>query len=492
MTIPFDSIPSALRVPIVAVEINGSRAQQGPATLPYRALLIGQKLAAGTATADTAVQITNADQAVALAGRGSLLHRMARKWFDANKAVPVFLGVLADDAAGVAATGTVTVTGPATADGTLSLYVGGELVRVAVTSGMTATQIATAIAAVIGSTSGSTNYAVKATSALGVVTLTAHHKGAAGNELDLRVNYRDGEALPAGVTVTLVAFTGGTTNPLMTNLIANLGDSWFQIVAHPYTDATSLTAIENEMASRWGPTRSVDGLAITAKADSFANVAALGLTRNSKHSCIVRTNDSPTPPPEYAAQVAAVVALSAQNDPALPLQTLALPTVLAPRELDRDQMFSERNVLLFDGISTTLVAAGGVVQLERLITTYRTNAAGSSDTAYLSAETMLTLMYLRYSFRARVATKFSRFKLASDGTPVRSGQQIVTPKIMKAEAITWFHDMENLGLVENFDQFKNDLVVERDATDPNRLNVLLPPDVINQLVVTAAQVQFLL
>jgi hypothetical protein len=39
--------------------------------------------------------------------------------------------------------------------------------------------------------------------------------------------------------------------------------------------------------------------------------------------------------------------------------------------------------------------------------------------------------------------------------------------------------MEELGLVENFDQFKTDLVVERNASDPNRLDFLLPPDIIN-------------
>jgi phage tail sheath gpL-like len=50
--------------------------------------------------------------------------------------------------------------------------------------------------------------------------------------------------------------------------------------------------------------------------------------------------------------------------------------------------------------------------------------------------------------------------------------------------------MEELGLVEGFDQFKADLVVERDALDANRLNFLLPPNLINQLVVTAAKVQF--
>ncbi len=77
MSIPFNSIPSSLRVPFVGVEFDATRAQQGPALLAYRALLIGQKLTAGTAEANAVVRCTSVDQAIALAGRGSMLHRQA-------------------------------------------------------------------------------------------------------------------------------------------------------------------------------------------------------------------------------------------------------------------------------------------------------------------------------------------------------------------------------------------------------------------------------
>jgi phage tail sheath gpL-like len=71
-----------------------------------------------------------------------------------------------------------------------------------------------------------------------------------------------------------------------------------------------------------------------------------------------------------------------------------------------------------------------------------------------------------------------------------AGQLVMTPKLGKAEAVGWFEDMQELGLVENVEQFIRDLVVERNAQDPNRLDFLLPPDLINQLMVVAAQVQF--
>src|ERR671929_346203 len=149
MSVSFNSVPSNLRVPFVAAEFNNSQAQQGPALLAYRALLIGQKVAAGTAAANALYKVTSADQVLTLAGRGSMLHRMAMKFFANNKVTEAWIGVLADNGAGVAATGTITVTGPATAAGTISLYLGGELVQVAVASGDVQNTIATNIAAAI-------------------------------------------------------------------------------------------------------------------------------------------------------------------------------------------------------------------------------------------------------------------------------------------------------------------------------------------------------
>lgn len=491
MSVSFNDVPSSLRVPFVTAEFDGSRASQGPALLPYRALLIGMKNSGGSAAANSLVKVTRADQLVALAGRGSQLHRMAQAWFAANQSTELWCGVLAEDAGGVAATGTLTIAGTPTAAGTLALYVGGRRITIPVATTDTPTTIATAIVAAVGNTSGLKDYAVKAANAAGVVTFTAHHKGLEGNEIDIRVNYLDGDALPAGITATVVAMASGTVNPVLTGLITAMGDQWFHVIAHPFTDSISLTAIENELLSRSGPLRMIDGVAFTAKAGTFGTVSALGAGRNSRHSSIVRTNGSPTPPSEYAANVAAVVAYYSQIDPARPLQTLPLVWVKAPPEASRDTN-NERNLLLFSGIATTRVAAGDVVQIERLITTYQLSAAGSADTAYLDVTTVLTLMYGRFTFRNRIASRYPRHKLANDGTRVGAGQAVITPLIGKAEAIAWFREMEELGLFEGFDQFKRDLVVERNASDPNRLDFLLSPDLVNQLIVGAAKIQFLL
>lgn len=495
MTIAFDGIPTTTRIPFVFAEFNASQAQKGPAILAYKGLIIGQKLSTGTWTADTVNRATSVEQAIIGGGRGSIIHRQALGWFASNKSTEAWFGVLADNGAGVSATGTIVFTAAATAAGTIAFYLGGERVTVAVASGAATTTMATDTAAAINALP---DLPVTAGVASSTVTLTFRHKGLVGNTYDVRTNYRDGEALPAGVAMTITAVgavVAGTTNPTLTSLIAAMSDLWFQVWSHPYTDATSLTAIETELSSRFGPTRSIDGVAITSSSGSFATLSALGSGRNSQHSSIVaQPGASPlTPPMEFAAEVAALVAKHGAADPARPFQTLAMSRALGVVETDQ---FSndERNLLLFAGVATTKRVTGGTVQLERIITTYRTSPSGATDTAYLDATTLLTLLYARYNWRNRIQLRYPRHKLASDSTtPLPPGQPIMTPQLGRGEALLWFRDMEQLGLFEGaaFDQFEQDLVCERNGTDPNRLDWLLSPDLINSLIGAAAQIRFI-
>jgi phage tail sheath gpL-like len=489
MSIGFNAIPPTLRVPFVAVEFDNTKAQQGPALLAYRALLIGQKTASGTATADTAVRVTSVEQVIPLAGRGSMLHRQALSWFAVNKSTELWIGVLSDNGAGVAATGTIAVTGTATASGTIVLYLGGERVTVGVTVGDVQNTIATNINAAINN---ALDLPVTSTVATNTVTVAFRHKGTVGNTYDMRHSFNSGEALPAGVTLVITQLASGTTNPTLTNLIASVTDIWFQIWAHPYVDATSLAALEGELLLRFGPLRMQDGIAITATSGSFSTLTTLGAGRNSQQSLIFAPpGASPlTPPWEMAAENAGLIAFYGAADPGRPFQTLALVRSL-PTALTDQWSIDERNQFLGTGIATTkLNPTATGVQLERAITTYRTSASGASDTSYLDATTMLTLAYLRYSFRVLFQTKYPRHKLGDDDVVYAPGQPIITPKMGKGEAFGWFKQMQSLALVQNFDQFKRDLVVERNTVDRNRLDFLLPPTVINQLIVTGAQIQF--
>ncbi len=484
MTISFNQIPIDIRTPGHYIEFDNTRALQGLPAIQHKILAIGQRLTAGTVAQGVPKRILSAAQAEEFFGRGSMLHAMLKALKEANSYTECWAVALDDAGAGVQASGTITAGGAPTESGTLNLYIAGQRVQVGVTSGQTTTQVAAAIAAAINA---DTSLPVTAAAAVAVATLTARHKGEAGNAIDVRANYFFGDRTPKGLTVTIVAMAGGTTNPDVATAITAIGAEQYHTMIFPYTDASNLGKIETELSSRWGPMVQKEGHAFSAASGTHGTLTTLGDSRNGPHLTILGLGKSPTPPWVGAAVAGAVDAY--EPDPARPRQTLELPGVLAPAEADRYTR-DERNLHLYDGISTFIVDAGGRVLIERLITTYKTNSFGVQDISYLDIETMRTLAYLRYSVRSRIALKFPRHKLANDGTRYGAGQAIVTPQIIRAELLALFRQWEDAGLAEGFDQFKTDLIVERNTTDPNRVDAVIPPDVINQFRTFAAQVQF--
>lgn len=480
MTIP------QLRAPFVYVEFDPSRAFVGPSILAYKVLLIGQRISSGARPELQLDKVTSYEEAVALYGSGSNLARMFKAWFAGNRYTEVYGISQDDDGAGVAATGSFAITGTATAVGSFVGYIDGERFPVAVTVGMTAAQIGDALVAAVGS-----EVAVTIANVTGTATTTSKNLGESGNGIDLRINYNAGEELPAGISCVVTAMSSGANNPDIADVITAIGDTWFNVMCAPYYDATNLTAIEAELLSRFGPLRMIDGQYISSRRGTISELATFGNGRNSQFVEIPHCTASPTSTFEFAAAWTAQIAQEAQNDPARPFQSLALTGVLPPVELERFTL-EENNALLYDGISTFYVDNGGIVRIQRAITMYQTNAIGAADIAYLDANTMFTLMYLRYDFRTQILTRYPRAKLADDGVQVGPGQQVMTPLLGKSEAINIFRDWETLGLVENIDQFKQDLICQRSIADPNRLEWIIPPDLMNQFRVGAAVIQFLL
>ncbi|GAB3441070.1 phage tail sheath subtilisin-like domain-containing protein [Insolitispirillum peregrinum] len=486
MTISFNQISASLRTPGVYVEFDNSKAVQGLALDVTRPLMLGQMLTSGSATALMPVRVTSAAQAVRLFGRGSMLAQMVAAWKTANSDSDLWVMPLADNSAGQAASGTITVSGTPTAAGTLALYVAGQRVQVAIAAGQSTATVATAIAAAINADA---DLIVTASATTTVVTLTCRHKGQVFNGLDLRLNYYPGESTPSGLGIAFTTVNGGSGNPDLTDALAALGDVQYHHLCSPYADVANLVLLEDEFGSRWDGMRQIEGQVWTATVGSHSSLSTLGASRNSEVLSILGVQGSPTPVWVIAAIYTAVAIKALDNDPARPLQTLVLTGMLAPSESLRFTR-TERNLLLFDGISTFTVAADGTCAIERAITTYQVNSSGLPDPSYLDVETLATLAVLRRTMRSRLAQKFPRHKLANDGTNYGIGQAIVTPSLLRAELIALAREWETRGWVENIDDFKDQLIVERNADDANRVDAVIPPDLINQLRVFAGQVQF--
>src|SRR3989338_199329 len=488
MSISFNQIPNDRRVPFVYIEFDNSRAVTGPQTQPYKILHIGQRIATGTKPALIPVQVTSLDQASSYFGAGSVLHKMLQGHFENHTSTESWGLPLDDVSASVKASGQFTVGGMATESGILSVYIGGQRIQSAVTLGNTAVQVATILKAALDA---ATDSSVTATLANATVTVTAKNGGEIGNFIDLRHSYYDGEKIPAGLTLTMTPMASGAGNPDVNPAFTAIGSEQYNVIVVPYTDQANLTKIDTELSHRWGPITQDDGIAIAVSNIAYANLVSLGNAQNSPHLSIVEAFKHPTLPWQIAGAVGAVVASYGSIDPARPFQTLPLNGILSPQVGER-LTHDERNLLLYDGISTLYADTGGKVRIELMITTYKTNAFGAADSSYLDVNTILTLSYLRYDLRNYILRKYPRHKIANDGTRFGPGQAIVTPKLMKAEIIAKFREWEGIGLVEDISQFKNDLIVERHASDPNRLDVMMPPNLVNQLIVTAAQIGFVL
>lgn len=484
--INFNSIPADIRVPGQYIEFDSSRAVSGLPPIENRVLIIGQKLAAGSAAALSIQPVIEASEAIALFGRGSMAARMVAAYKKVDRFSAVHVIAMDDIVGGTLASGTITVAGPATAAGTIALMVAGVAVAVNVANAASANTIATAIAAAI---TAKLDLPVTAAAAAAVVTVTARHKGTAGNMIDLRHSHFASEALPAGVTLAIVAMAAGATDPDIDTVWAVIGDNTFRTIVLGFSEAATLTKVKAELDDRWGPLRMLESVAYGARSGTQGALAAFGAALNSELISMIGTGKSPTWSAEAAAIYAAAAGYHSAIDPARPLHTLQLTGMVAPKDEDRFTR-AQREALLRDGIATYTADQAGTARIERAITTYQTDALGIEDIAYLDLESVTTLGYLRASLRARIATKFPRHKLADDGTAFGPGQAIVTPKILRAEIIALAREWEDGGLVEGLDQFVADLIVERSVSDPNRVNALIPPDIVNQFRSFAAAIQF--
>ncbi|AXK61539.1 phage tail protein [Burkholderia sp. IDO3] len=489
MTVPFKQIPQNVRTPLFFAEIDNSRANT--AVTNQRALLIGP-MTTGAATANIPLLSAGTGDANTQFGANSILALMAAQYRQNDQFGELWCLPIADAVGAVAATGSIAFTVAPTANGTISLYIADQLVSVPVTQGMTTAQIATAVAAAINLIPSMPATAAATTS---TVTLTADNKGLVGNDIDIRFNKQGaagGEVLPTGLAATITAMASGATNPTLTTALGNLLDMPFDFIACAFTDTTSMDAIKaflNDSTGRWSWQQQVFGHAFYAYRGTWGSLTTFGTARNNQHETVMGFNDSPTPSWQWAAAVAAVTAVSVRADPGIPMQTVALTGISAPPLQSRFNL-SQRNTLLYDGVSTFTVADDGTVAIENLITTYQTNAFGQPDNSYLEIETMFLLAYVLRRLRTLVTSKYARVKLAADGTRFAPGSAIVTPKIIKADQIAEYRQMEYEGYVQGSDIFAQALIVEQNASNPNRVDVLWPGTLINQLRIFALLAQF--
>ncbi|MDU1063059.1 MAG: phage tail sheath C-terminal domain-containing protein [Leclercia adecarboxylata] len=493
MSVSFNTTPaSGVLVPLFYAEMDNSQANTATATQPT--VIIGYALKDAEITKNALTLVSSVSELKRIAGRGSQLARMVEAYRNIDASGQLWVLPVYDD--GRKAKGAIYVTGKATGAGVISLYIGKDRVQTPVSVGDEPLAIMTAIVSSINE-----NQDLPVTAELETVedstsiALIAKNEGLCGNEMLITHNYRGsmgGESTPAGVLVYIGQMSEGSGSPDFTMAFEALGDEDADFIAFPFNDSFSLDEMAlamNDSTGRWAPGRQSYGHVYSAKIDDAPNLQSYGVTRNDQHMTLAGFEYyTQMCADELAAMVTARNAVFIRADPARPTQTGQLNGAL-PAPIGQRFNRTLRNTLLGSGIATCY-AQGSNVFIERAVTTYQKNAYGEKDTSYLDSETLHTSAYVLRALETCVTSKYGRHKLANDGTRYGAGQAIVTPSVIKAEMCAQYQAMEEAGIVENFELFKKYLVVERSATDPNRINVLFPPDYINQLRVFALVNQF--
>ncbi len=473
----------------VFIEVDPTKAVTSLPKMPRKVLVLGQRLPGAQVPALTPDRQQNGESTAQAHGRGSVSHVMMMA-IDKVKAmygdIDTWVVSMDDLAAGVAAAGTMTFTGSVTRAGTLQVYVGGVLVRCAATVGDTAATLASKITAAINL---NTDLPVAAVAAGAVVTVTCTNKGEVGNGMELSYRYYDEDTLPLGIRLTCLPLSGGTGNPDVAAALASIADEQFYTIIMPFTDSANLTAVEADMDGRWGGMSMKTGHVFTAINGSMSTLTTWGAARNSPHCTTWGLRGSPTWSPARLAAFAATCEASGARHPAMPLRSLEVPGVKAPRPKDRFSR-SERELLLIDGISSTIVDSGSKVILECVITNYQKNTMGFDDESLLRLETKWTVDYYRYAHRQNIALKFPRCILVDDDTNISPDLPHVKASMLQAECYALDKRLEYVGIIENPAKNKDKYRFLRSEADKDRVNAILPPNITNQFVTFAGAVQY--
>ncbi|EGN3943371.1 phage tail protein, partial [Salmonella enterica] len=286
----FNEIQSDNRIPLVEIEFDNSMAVVGTPAPHQRVLMFGQanlkdSKVDGTGALDTPVRITRDAQAVSLFGRGSMLAWMVKEFIAINPDTELY--VIAQGAGtGNADAGSLTLSGTATGDGVLSVYVGGRRYQVAVAGGQKGKALADRLAALINADRDAPFTAVSAAPAgadvgadASVVSLTARFISECAAH-DIRLNYYDGETTPDGLTVVITPPAAKAANPDITRSVANMGERQYNYVVMPYKDLANLNVLSAELLKRWGPVKMSDGAVWMAHTGTQGEITAFGESRN--------------------------------------------------------------------------------------------------------------------------------------------------------------------------------------------------------------------
>ena len=280
----------------------------------------------------------------------------------------------------------------------------------------------------------------------------------------------------------------------LASALAATGDDQYHHIVCAFNDEANVRVLADFLQERYHALQQIPGLAYIAKKAVHSALVAYGELFNSPFISVMPVNalcdaaKADLTEAQLASAWAGQISASLAIDPCRPLQTLPLNKVYSKAASEWE--FSERNLLLYSGVGTYRCNNAKQAFIERPVTTYKENAAGTADDSYLDITVPATAMFFRQKQRSRILSKFARHKLAKDGTKFAPGQAVVTPGIIKGELLALYRELEYSAIVQDFDGYKASLIVELDADNPSRINIQDSPQFVNGMIIYAGKAQF--
>lgn len=459
--VSFDKIQTSTRKPGVYVEWNTKLAVRNLPTNKQRVLLIAQHSNPKAGKLTALANIYSAADVAAAYGAGSQAHLMALAAIKAYAYADLSLITVADNEAGVAATGNITITGTADTQGVLRVNIGNaDTLTVGVASRASAATVAAAVKAAIDA---ETSLPVTATASEGSVTLTAKNKGTHGNHIRIRASNT-----AEGITVAVRPMSGGDADADIGPALNAVVAEGHHLIAVGCTDEANLLKLRAHLDTVGAPEEKRWALGIYGQTGALAQTTTQAGRLNSGYLYSAWYRKTPSLPCELAAAFAAVAA--GEEDPARPLNTLKLNGIGVCDSADKTMRTEQENAL-YNGVTPIETSPDGTsAQIVRAISTYTKTANGTADESLLDMTTVRTLIYVSGACADRIALRFPRDKM-TERTIARVRSELIDV-LMKCEELEIVEDVEN-NLAK--------LIVERDAQNTGMLNCRVPSDVVNGL-----------
>lgn len=466
-----------------------------------RPLYIGQMITGSDGEVGQYYSVYSANEARRLFGAGSILALMAIQHFCTCPELPLYMAPMAEPTGGTAAVNTITVTGPATNNGVLSVAVLDMNFEVGVITGSTADSIAGALAAQM---TKSADLPFVVTVATNVITLTAKNVGPEGSWFSPIWNPNFGDAFPPGISVETDQTTPGVGVVDINSVIPAMACPW-DCIALGTEDEVAVNTMVQLVRQNWACGVQGDfkgGGLYHSRTDSAGQIAAYGMDRNNPEEVVVPVRTGyKYPGYMLAAATASRVCCTACNDPSRPVQydNGILGCMFDSAQCSSLWTSEEKKAFYDAGIMNWDVAnARGIratqLWIEEPLTTYKYNPmTGGPDGAWQRVESRYTVAKFVRDLGFWYRANYASVALMSNGTAIPQGRHAVTPRVLQASILAWLRGTQ-LGFTAEADSATLEQMVKVERTntpnncDPNRVNVLIDLDLVNQLARIATSI----